>query len=126
MTAQEIYSLALSFLSEKPQKNDLQDFILPWLNLLLQESLPYENQRRQGVGEEKLAAAPVLTAWEEEVPYGAGLVRIVLPYGLAALIFQDDDNDYRSQMYRNLYLSALDDAAPYRTREVADVYGEEE
>ncbi len=123
MTAQEIYALSLSFLSEKPQKNDLRDFILPWLNLLLQEALPYENQRRRGLGEAKLVVAPVITAWEQEVPYGADLVGVALPYGLASLLFQDDDNDYRALMYRNLYLSALDDAAPYCPQEVVDVYG---
>ena len=46
MNVEELFTLALSFLSEKPQQNDLRSFIIPWVNLLLTEALPYENSVR--------------------------------------------------------------------------------
>lgn len=63
MTANDVYTIALSFLSENTMEtNDVQQFTLGWLNLLLQESLPYENAYRQVNKMQPLNKAPQLAA----------------------------------------------------------------
>ena len=125
MTLEELYTLSLSFLAEKPQNNDLKTFIIPWVNLLLQEALPYENTIRHYRNEPILEKAPTLNDWQEEIPYCEEIVRVALPYGLASFIFQDDDNEYRTERYRNLYVSALMEIMKAWPRDIIDVYGGE-
>lgn len=126
MTAQDIYSLALSFLSETTQEtNDVQQFTLGWLNLLLQESLPYENAYRQVHRQEILKQAPQLTTFNDEVPYNDNITRIALPYGLASYYFIDDDNDYRAQDFRGRYINALAECVPYEQSDICDVYADD-
>lgn len=124
MNVEELFTLALSFLSEKPQQNDLRSFIIPWVNLLLTEALPYENSVRLKLGRQpKLESAPILSDWQEEIPYCDDICRIAFPYGLASFIFQDDDNEYRTERYRNLYIAALQDAMKIQEEPIADLYG---
>ena len=125
MNIQECYTLSLSFLSEivVDQSKELEGFIVPWVNLLLAEALPYENSIRHAQREEELASAPQLTSMTDEIPYHDAIVRVALPYGLASYLFQDDENDYRSQVYRNQYIAALQDAMQLQEEDIVDVYG---
>ena len=125
MQANDVYALALSFLSEKTQQNPLGDFSLNWLNLLLAEALPYENSLREARGEQALEQPPVLTDYQQEVPYSERIVRIALPYGLAEFMFCDDGDLYQAEKYRQRYVSALKEAQKYIICEVEDVYAGE-
>lgn len=125
MTADQIYTAAIAFISEKPQGNETKGFALHWLSSLLCEALPYENAIREGRGEALLPTAPLLTSWEEEIGYHDSIVRIALPFGLAAYLFTDDDNDYRSQDFRGRFINALREATPGVVGEIGDVYREE-
>lgn len=123
MTVQEVYEAAISMLPEQPADNpELQNYILLWINLLLQEALPTENSIRQFEGERELAAAPVMRNMSEELPYHDAIVRAALPYGMAAFAFIDDDNDYRSNMMRTRFVTALNEAAKARTGEIENHY----
>lgn len=127
MTAQEIYSLALAFLSETTQEtNDVQQFTLGWLNLLLQEALPYENAFRKVNNMPLLEKAPQLTGFTDEIPYNDNITRIALPYGLASFYFIDDDNDYRAQDFRGRYINALSETCPYAQSTMLDIYTQNE
>jgi hypothetical protein len=126
MTANDVYTIALSFLSENTMEtNDVQQFTLGWLNLLLQESLPYENAYRQVNKMQPLNKAPQLAAFNEEIPYNDNITRIALPYGLASYYFIDDDNDYRAQDFRGRYINALAECVPYEQSGICDVYTDE-
>jgi len=125
LTAQDVYTIALSFLSESTQEtNDVGQFALGWLNLLLQEALPYENAWRQANGRKVLEKAPLLTSFRDELPFYDGITRVALPYGLASYFFMDDDNDYRAQDFRGRYVNALWEALPYPQSSVEDVYSQ--
>lgn len=127
MTANDVYTIALSFLSENTMEtNDVQQFTLGWLNLLLQESLPYENAYRQVNGMQPLKQAPQLAAFNDEIPYNDNITRIALPYGLASYYFIDDDNDYRAQDFRGRYINALSETCPYAQSDIQDIYQEDE
>lgn len=127
MTANDVYTIALSFLSENTMEtNDVQQFTLGWLNLLLQEALPYENVFRHVNGMEALEKAPQLSAFTDEIPYNDNITRIALPYGLASYYFIDDDNDYRAQDFRGRYINALSETCPYAQSDIEDVYSSDE
>ena len=52
------------------------------------------------------------------------IVRVALPYGLAAWFFQDIADNFQAENYRGKYLLALKDARKHRFEAIADVYGE--
>lgn len=123
MTGQDILTMALAFVSEKVEGSDYKDFALPWLNLLLQESLTVENSIRIFEERAQLASAPYLTDLSETIPYADSITRIALPYGLASHIYVNEDYDARAQDARNKYVNALSEAQKVIPKQVIDVYG---
>ena len=125
MTANELFTLALSFLSEKPP-GSVQEYAIGWLNILLSECLKYENAIRRSRGEEELEKAPLLQNFEEEIPYCDEILMSALPYGLASFFYVDDENDFRAENNRARYISALDDLTILSPVPIEDVYGGED
>ena len=124
MTAKDIFTVALSFIDETTSTTTINDnFVVGWLNVLLQESLQYENSIRTSKGIDILASAPFLTSLSETIGYQDELTRIALPYGLAAFIYQNDDNEYKSSQYRNMYISALSENQKAIESDIVDYWG---
>ena len=92
------------------------------LDSLLVEALPYENAIRAQRGDEELTSTPEITTIDSTVlDWDDRITRVALPWGLAAaLLFDDENRKAESVMFRNEFVSALEDAAPA----VPD-YGEE-
>lgn len=110
MTGFDIYTNASATLFIDTGKNVKDEqFTVRFLNILLQESLPYENNLREFNGEDKLTAAPVLTNLDESIPYHDEITRLAFPYGLAALYQQEELDAYQASTYRQQYLMALND-----------------
>lgn len=124
MTAREIFALGYGMIPMTAE--DVEDYddttVLGWLNVLLQEALPVENSIRAFEGRPELAAAPMMTGMEEAVPYADNICRAALPYGLAAWLWTDEDEEYRVQDYRGRYVSGLADCAKALPESVVDVY----
>lgn len=125
MTPNDIFKTAAAYISQSvADSDDLTDFVPMWLNVLLAEALPYENALRVWDGEEALSAAPILTAAEmdTELAWHDDIVRIALPYGLAADFERDDDNNYRDSLFRQKYVAALQDSQRAAAAAIEDVY----
>ncbi|HAZ19131.1 MAG TPA: hypothetical protein DCY75_03035 [Clostridiales bacterium] len=123
MIANDIYKAALSLtFTAENNAQDFKTYFVPFLNLCLAEALHFENSIRESRGEEKLDSAPLITAFEEEIPYDDAITRIALPYGVASYYFQDDMDDYRYQEHRGRFVSALQDAAKIMETDIEDVY----
>jgi hypothetical protein len=99
-TVQELYDLAKSTMFEKPTSKDYDNYIIPWLNVLLQENFNLNNHLRIKHGKTELDATPWLTSLSDVVPYEVEMVREILPYGLAANFFIDDDLSKYDILYR--------------------------
>jgi hypothetical protein len=99
-TVQELYDLAKSTMFEKPTSKDYDNYIIPWLNVLLQENFNLNNHLRIKHGKTELDATPWLTALTDVVPYEVEMTREILPYGLAANFFIDDDLSKYDILYR--------------------------
>lgn len=122
-TIKRIYTLALAKIIEAPGTDvDFDSYSPTLLDSLLVEALPYENAIRAARGDEELTGAPEITAIDSTVlDWDDRITRVALPWGLAAaLLFDDENRKAESVMFRNEFVSALEDAAPA----VLD-YGEE-
>lgn len=114
-TIKRIYTLALAKIIEAPGTDvDFDSYSPTLLDSLLVEALPYENAIRAQRGDEELTSAPEITAIDSTVlDWDDRITRVALPWGLAsALLFDDENRKAESVMFRNEFVSALEDAAP--------------
>lgn len=114
-TIKRIYTLALAKIIEAPGTDvDFDSYSPTLLDSLLVEALPYENAIRAQRGDEELTSAPEITAIDSTaLDWDDRISRVALPWGLAAaLLFDDENRKAESVMFRNEFVSALEDAAP--------------
>lgn len=125
MTGNDLFAISASYLSQSAaDSEDIAEFVPYWLNVLLAETLPTENQLRAMDGRPALERAPFITqeTMGEEIPYTERLMRVALPYGLASDMLRDDDNDYRCQDFRQKYVLALSDVLQAKAEPIQDCY----
>lgn len=91
MTVRELYELTKAMMFEKKTSRDYDDYYIPWINVLLSENFDIENSLLRGEGETPLDDIPSVANDTDELPYHDRINREVLPYGLAAKFFIDDD-----------------------------------
>ena len=114
-TIKRIYTLALAKIIEAPGTDvDFDSYSPTLLDSLLVEALPYENAIRAQRGDEELTSTPEVTAIDSTaLDWDDRITRVALPWGLAAaLLFDDENRKAESVMFRNEFVSALEDAAP--------------
>ena len=114
-TIKRIYTLALAKIIEAPGTDvDFDSYSPTLLDSLLVEALPDENAIRAQRGDEELTGAPEVTAIDgTALDWDDRITRVALPWGLAAaLLFDDENRKAESVMFRNEFVSALEDAAP--------------
>lgn len=122
-TIKRIYTLALAKIIEAPGTDvDFDSYSPTLLDSLLVEAMPYENAIRAQRGDVELTSTPEVTAIDSTaLDWDDRITRVALPWGLAAaLLFDDENRKAESVMFRNEFVSALEDTAPA----VPD-YGEE-
>lgn len=121
LTAEDVYTLACSLLLEKTgQDNDWELHFLPLLNLLLVESYPAARSLAEAEGEILLpftAQNPTSV-----IPYDDAIVRLALPFGLAASFCRDNGDGLWAQEFQNRYLDALTFASHAVAFPMTDVY----
>ena len=114
-TIKRIYTLALAKIIEAPGTDvDFDSYSPTLLDSLLVEALPYENAIRAQRGDAELTSTPEVTAIDSTaLDWDDRIARVALPWGLAAaLLFDDENRKAESVMFRNEFVSALEDAAP--------------
>lgn len=123
MTGLDIYKAASAYLYERDNEDEeSKEFSIPFLNTLLMEALPYENSIRLSKGMPELETAPTIISLNDTIEYHDSITRVALPYGLAALYFAENLDNYRGNLYRAQYLSALGEAARLVPETTYDVY----
>lgn len=91
MTVRELYELAKAMMFEKSTSRDYDNYYIPWINVLLSENFDIENSMLRADGETPLDEIPFVSADTDELPYHDRINREILPLGLAARFFIDDD-----------------------------------
>ena len=127
MTVKELYELAKSLMFEKESSRDYDAYYKPWINVLLSENFDIENSLLIAEGEEPLDEIPYIdpkdsTTDDYVLPYHDRINREVLPYGLAAHFFIDDDLSKYDIFYRN-YRNARMAYMRGNEESLEDVYG---
>ena len=115
MLADTLYKNTLATMSENIENSQsYNQFIIPNINLLMEELLDVENSIRIYNKQEPLAIAPTIEFLTDDVPYSDTVCRMVMPYGLAVLLCTGDDEyskagffDSRYQTARQRYAKAI-------------------
>lgn len=122
MTVKELYELAKALMFEKKTSRDYDDYYIPWINVLLSENSDLENSLLLAEGEDELDEIPSVEFDTDELPYHDRINREVLPYGLAAHFFIDDDLSKYDIFYRN-YQNARMAYMRGNEESIEDAYG---
>lgn len=110
MTGFEIYKRASATMYVDVGKNIKEEkFTVAYLNTMLQETLPVENNLREFYGEELLAKSQVINTLDDEIHYHDEILAGALPYALAALYQQEELDAYHASVYQQRYERAIND-----------------
>lgn len=122
MTAQMLFELALSLMSElKANRESYTEFVVPCVNILMHELLPIERALK---GDETISVTNI-KALGDTVPFDARLIASCMSYGLARLLILGDDEYSKSGFFDKEYQDAkvnLMLTAPAKFVEIVNAY----
>lgn len=123
MTVKELYERAKSLMFEKQSSKDYDNYYIPWTNVLLSENFDLENSLLLRDGEDALDKIPMVTSDTDELPYHDVINYEILPYGLAANFFIDDDLS-KYDIFHTYYQNAQMKYMKGNEVSITDVYGD--
>lgn len=123
MTVKELYERAKSLMFEKQSSKDYDNYYIPWTNVLLSENFDLENSLLLRDGEDALDEIPMVTSDTDELPYHNVINYEILPYGLAANFFIDDDLS-KYDIFHTYYQNAQMKYMKGNEVSITDVYGD--
>lgn len=123
MTVKELYERAKSLMFEKQSSKDYDNYYIPWTNVLLSENFDLENSLLIRDGEDALDDIPMVTSDTDELPYHDVINYEILPYGLAANFFIDDDLS-KYDIFHTYYQNAQMKYMKGNEVSITDVYGD--
>ena len=127
MTVEQLYLSALACVPSNISEDDsLRQYMPLWVNLLLRETLKYQNCYLAVNGDDELKQAPSVTDMQDEIPYAQELVENAFVWGIASFMAKDDDDFTHEQDYRGRYISACVEYTPLVQGGIEDFYGEDE
>lgn len=123
MTVKELYERAKSLMFEKQSSKDYDNYYIPWTNVLLSENFDLENSLLLRDGEDALDEIPMVKSDTDELPYHDVINYEILPYGLAANFFIDDDLS-KYDIFHTYYQNAQMKYMKGNEVSITDVYGD--
>lgn len=123
MTVKELYERAKSLMFEKQSSKDYDNYYIPWTNVLLSENFDLENSLLLRDGEDALDEIPTVSSDTDELPYHDVINYEILPYGLAANFFIDDDLS-KYDIFHTYYQNAQMKYMKGNEVSITDVYGD--
>lgn len=123
MTVKELYERAKSLMFEKQSSKDYDNYYIPWTNVLLSENFDLENSLLLRDGEDALDEIPMVMSDTDELPYHDVINYEILPYGLAANFFIDDDLS-KYDIFHTYYQNAQMKYMKGNEVSITDVYGD--
>jgi hypothetical protein len=111
MTGSELLSVALALFAETDVTDEsYQTLAVPYINTVLAEAFNCNNRIRRFNGMPALSMIPAITSLDDTIDYEDELMRNALPYGLAAKLYFDEDNDGRLSYFNQEYANRLAEA----------------
>lgn len=125
MTAKELYELAKSMMFEKKTSTDYDNYYIPWINVLLSDNFNLNNHLREKHDKDDLERVPTVSSGDDDIPYETEMCYEILPYGLAANFFIDDDLS-KFDIFNTKYENAQSKYMWGTEQTVTDVYAQSE
>ena len=94
---------------ETADKADYQAVFVKQMNVILAECFDANNSLRRKRGKAELKEIPEITELEDSPGYEDYFERMVIPYGVASLIYVEDDESGISNVYRAKYMEKLNE-----------------
>ena len=108
MTANDIFDTVLALMfCDATDKVYYEDRFYQILNYKLAESFEQNNAVRQYKGKEPLSTIPTVNSLIAEVAYEEELTRSLLPLGIAADLYSEEDENGITNVYRERYFNGL-------------------
>lgn len=105
MTGEQLLKRAAALISETDTE-DYKEIALIQINILLDETWKQNNRMRKAAGKEETGRAD-LESLGAEIPWEEELVRNALPWGLAAKLFFEEDDNARLSMFNEEFANRL-------------------
>lgn len=121
MTANEIFTTVMALMFGEDADKDQYPPFLPMLNIILAETFDVNNAWRRQIGKEELDTIPLIGALTDEVDYEPRILRMVIPYGVAGMLYAEDDDTGMGDYYRSKYEMAKSAAAFAEFTEVNEI-----
>jgi len=102
MTGKELLVRALALFAET-ETTDYEALALPYIDMVLAETFDTNNRIRTAAGKAVLTEMPELASLADTLPYEDKLVKLALPYGLAAKLYFDEEDNPRLTMFNQEY-----------------------
>lgn len=106
MTGEQLLKRAAALISETDTE-DYKEIALIQINILLDETWKQNNRMRKAAGKDEMTARVDLESLGEEIPWEEELVRSALPWGLAAKLFFEEDDNARLSMFNEEFANRL-------------------
>lgn len=105
MTGEQLLRRAAALISETDTE-DYKEIALIQINILLDETWKQNNRMRKAAGKEEIGRED-LESLGAEIPWEEELVRNALPWGLAAKLFFEEDDNARLSMFNEEFANRL-------------------
>ena len=108
MKADKIFDSVMGLMfSEVSEKSDFEKIFYPTLNIILAECFEKNNILRRKKGLEVLTFIPEVSRAEDEIGYEEIMLRSIVPYGVAANLYCEEDENGITNVYREKYMMML-------------------
>lgn len=105
----EALTIRAAALFGETEIDDYKEIALTHINILLDDTWKQNNRMRLAAGKKELTARVSLGGLGEELPYEEALVHDALPYGLAAKLFFEEDDNPRLSMFNEEFANRLEE-----------------
>lgn len=119
--ANEIYTSALAIMNERDADNSYKERCVPLINTLMSQCYQYTENYKSG---SRSGWVPIADLDDAIMGFDQTVVLGVMPYGLAAALYIDED-PARANSWQQQYEEALLNArrVPNEIGQITDVYG---
>lgn len=108
MTGNELLARALALYSETDTSDeDVRTLAVPSINMVLAEVFDVNNRIRRFNGKDELTAIPEIESLDQNIECEDKLLRLAMPYGLAALLYFEEGDNPRLSMFKEEYANRV-------------------
>ena len=117
MTAKELYTMARHLMQDNMSSKNMDEYYITDINVLLAELFNENNALRLRANKGPLLNIPIVHKETESIMYEPMMLYNILPKGLAARFFIDEDDRSKYTILQSDYMNARTMALPITLEE---------